>query len=104
MKPNLFRTSRRNFLKGISAASAGGLFFPHILRSADGVPAGRKVGVACIGVGGKGGSDMDGASRGNEIVAICDVDEKNLLKAAEKFPNAKKYRDFRKMLDEVKEI
>jgi predicted dehydrogenase len=47
---------------------------------------------------------MEAASRGNEIVAICDVDANNLAKAAAKFPNAKQYRDFRKMLDEVKEI
>ena len=47
---------------------------------------------------------MEGAAKDNEIVAICDVDSKNLAKAAEKFPNAKQYRDFRKMLDEVKSI
>ncbi|MEI9894940.1 MAG: hypothetical protein WDN28_13900 [Chthoniobacter sp.] len=37
-------------------------------------------------------------------MALCDVDEKTLAKAAEKYPNAKLFRDFRKMLDEVKEI
>ena len=104
MNPDLFRTNRRAFVKGLSAVTAGGLFFPHILRSQDGVTAGRKVAVGCIGVGGKGGSDMTNSAKDNEIVALCDVDEKNLAKAAEKFPNAKRFRDFRKMLDEVKEI
>lgn len=103
MKPSSFRPNRRTFLKGLSATTAGGIFFPYILRSQEG-GGGRKVAVACIGCAGKGASDMEGASRGNEIVAICDVDEKNLAKAAEKFPNAKRYSDFRKMLDEVKEI
>jgi predicted dehydrogenase len=98
------RASRRTFLKGLSVTTAGGLFFPHILRSQDGVAPSRKVAVACIGVGGKGGSDMANAAKDNDIVAICDVDERNLAKAAEKFPNAKRFRDFRKMLDEVKEI
>lgn len=104
MKFSSFPTNRRSFLKGLSATTAGGIFLPNILRSQDGVTAGRKVGIACIGVGGKGGSDMTNAAKDNEIVAICDVDEKTLAKAAEKFPNAKRYRDFRKMLDEVKEI
>lgn len=104
MPPSFFHPSRRNFLKGLTATTAGGLFLPNILRSQDGVTAGRKIGVACIGVQGKGGSDMVNAAKDNEIVAICDVDEKNLAKAAEKFPNARRYRDFRKMLDEVKEI
>ncbi len=103
MKPNSFRTNRRSFLKGLSATTAGGMFLPHILRSQD-AAAGRKLGIACIGVGGKGASDMAGAAKDNEIVAICDVDENTLNKAGEKYPNAKRYRDFRKMLDEVKEI
>src|SRR6201999_487099 len=64
----------------------------------------RKVGYAAIGCGGKGFSDLEKAGKGNEVVALCDVDAKNLAKAALKFPNAKQYRDFRKMLDEVKEI
>jgi len=103
MKFNSLRTSRREFLKG-AAATAGGLILPNILIAQNNVPASRKLGIACIGVGGKGASDMELASKDNEIVAICDVDANNLAKAAQKFPNAKQYRDFRKMLDEVKEI
>jgi hypothetical protein len=52
----------------------------------------------------KGESDLDAASKENEVVAICDVDADTLARAAKKFPNAKQYRDFRKMLDEVKSI
>src|SRR5947199_213952 len=102
MKP--IRTSRRSFLKGLSVTTAGGIVLPNLLLRADDTPAGRKLGVAAIGCGGKGASDLDGLSKGNEVVALCDVDEKTLAKAAEKFPNAKLFRDFRKMLDEVKEI
>lgn len=99
-----FTTNRRAFLKGISAVTAGGIFLPHILRAQEGAPAGKRLAIGCIGVGGKGGSDMNNAAKENDIVAICDVDEKNLAKAGEKHPNAKRFRDFRKMLDEVKEI
>jgi len=104
MNPHPFRTTRRSFLKGM-AATTGGIVMPNLLlRAQDNVPASKKLGIASIGVGGKGGSDLDAAAKGNEVVAICDVDAGNLAKAAAKFPNAKQYRDFRKMLDEVKEI
>ena len=102
MKTPRFRTSRRSFVKGMGLAgimSTG--VFPNLLLAKG---ASKKVAVACIGVGGKGASDASGAAKDNEIVAICDVDSKNLAKAVEKYPNAKTFTDFRKMLDEVKSI
>lgn len=96
-------SNRRSFLKGFSA-TAGGILMPNLLLRAQDTPASKKLGIACIGVGGKGFSDMKNASFENEIVAICDVDKKALAKAAALFPNAKQYTDFRKMLDEVKNI
>ncbi len=104
MTPNPFLTSRRAFLKGLTVTTAGGIILPNILRAQDGVPPSKKLGIACIGVGGKGWSDMEGAAKGNEVVAICDVDSNNLAKAAQKFPGARQFSDFRKMLDEVKSI
>lgn len=56
---------------------------------------------ACIGVDGKGSSDRDDAGRHGEIVALCDVDEDKLGKAAARYPKAKKYTDYRKMYDEI---
>jgi predicted dehydrogenase len=102
--PSLSLLGRRRFLREVSHASAVGLFFPAILRSVHAQSAGRRLGVACIGVGGKGWSDMEAAAVGNEIVAICDVDADRLAKAAAKYPQARVYRDFRKMLEEVKSI
>ena len=98
------RSTRRSFLKGLTVTTAGGIVLPNILLRADETPAGKKLGIASIGCGGKGESDLEAAARGNEVVAICDVDAKTLAKAAAKFPNAKQYSDFRKMLDEVKSI
>jgi predicted dehydrogenase len=96
--------SRRSFLKGLTATTAAGIAMPNLLLRAQGTPAGKKLGIGCIGVGGKGFSDMMSASWQNEIVAICDVDANNLAKAAKKFPNAKQYRDFREMLEKEKGI
>ncbi len=61
----------------------------------------EKINVACIGAGGKGVRDsMDAATYGN-IVAICDIDDERLGKASETYPKAKKYNDYRKLLDEM---
>jgi predicted dehydrogenase len=57
--------------------------------------------MASVGVNGKGSSDSQDAGSNGEMVAICDVDEKSLNKASEKWPKAKKFSDFRKMLDEM---
>ncbi|MEO8350398.1 MAG: Gfo/Idh/MocA family oxidoreductase [Chthoniobacteraceae bacterium] len=97
-------TSRRTFIKGLSTAAAGGIVFPNLLLRADDTPAGKKIGVAAIGCGGKGESDIAAAARGNEVVAICDVDANTLATAAKKYPNARTFSDFRKMIDEVKSI
>jgi predicted dehydrogenase len=56
---------------------------------------------ACIGVDGKGSSDRDDAGRHGKIVALCDVDEERLGKAAARYTDAKKFTDFRQMYDEM---
>ena len=94
------QTSRRSFLKGIGAITASSLF-PNYLRAQG---ANKKLALACIGVMGKGESDASGVSANNEIVALCDVDKNSLAKSQQKYPNAKIFTDFRKMLDEVKGI
>jgi predicted dehydrogenase len=92
--------SRRQFLRYTTlAAGATTLSFPYVGRV---LGANGKIGVACIGVGGKGDSDSSSAAgNGGNIVAICDVDANTLERKAKQFPNAKKYKDFRKMLTEV---
>ncbi len=60
--------------------------------------AGRSLRVGVIGVGGRGAADLDAVGREN-IVAICDVDTTSLDAASSKFPSAKKYFDYRELLD-----
>ena len=66
------------------------------------IAAGAKVRFAQIGCGGKGFSDCMG-QKNEEVVAICDLDwtRPNVKKLFEEFPNAKRYKDFRKMLLEM---
>ena len=104
MTQSFHLSSRRNFLKGITATTATGIAMPNLLLRAEDTPAAKKLEIGCIGVGGRGFADMMSASWQNEIVAICDVDAGFLTKAAEKFPNARQYRDFREMLEKEKGI
>ena len=90
--------TRRRFIQS-TAAAASVLGFPAILRSAS---PNSLLNIAVIGCGGRGGADMAQMMTEN-IVALCDVNSKNLDLAAVKAPNAKKFRDFRKMYDELKD-
>ena len=95
--------NRRDFLK---QAALTGAVTP-LLRTATAQTArpspNEKVRFACIGVGGKGESDTRDAGRFGEIVALCDVYDDRLQKMAAKFPDAKKYYDYRKMLEDLGE-
>jgi hypothetical protein len=59
---------------------------------------GEKLRIGCVGAGGKGSSDIHHCS-GEEIVAICDADEKQADGARKAHPNAKYYQDWRDMLE-----
>jgi len=94
------RTNRRKFLQTTAAIGAGywvlGGIAPKESRSAL-----EKINFASVGVGGKGSSDSQDAGRAGTMVAICDIDDNNLNFAATRWPEAKKYYDFRKMFDEM---
>jgi predicted dehydrogenase len=68
--------------------------------------ASEKLRVAAVGVGGKGWSDLTSvaASPQVEIVALCDIDEsrEHLGRAAEKFPAAKRFTDWRKLFEHAR--
>jgi len=94
------RSDRRQFLKTTAVAGVG-FWVAGTTAAEDSKSPNEQINFACIGVGGKGESDTgDAASRGN-IVAICDIDDQKLDSAGQKYPNAKKYNDYRKMLDEM---
>jgi len=95
--------SRRFFLRSAVAASAGFAIVPNLISCS---PNQSKLNVAIIGVGGRGGAQWksclneEGVEVEN-IVAMCDVDDARAKSGFLKFPNAKKYKDFRKMFDEM---
>jgi predicted dehydrogenase len=91
--------TRRSFLQGTALTGAALLGLPNILHSKS---PNEKLHVAVIGCGGRGESNM-GEMLGESVVALCDVNENNLLKAAQKVPRARKFRDYRKLYDGLKD-
>ena len=98
VKQNEKRISRRDFM-GAAAATAAFTIVPrHVLGGAGKKAPSEKLNIAGIGVGGQGGGDIGNVSSEN-IVALCDVDEKRAEGTFNRFQKAKKYKDYRKMLD-----
>jgi predicted dehydrogenase len=96
--------TRRQFLKETAVTGASILIADRALAQGAKSP-NERVNFGCIGVGGKGDSDTADAARLGNVVAICDVDDNTLNQAATKYPNARKFNDFREMLDKMgKEI
>ena len=89
---------RRTFLKHAAVAGAGVMVLRSGLLAAGKSPS-DKLNIAVIGCGGQGWSDLQGV-RGENIVALCDVNSKNLARAAGQFPGAKTYDDWRKCLEQ----
>ncbi len=92
--------NRRTFIK---QAAAAGIAVPFILPrlSFAAAPSG-KLQHAAIGVGGQGASDLEciNSSGKVRVYALCDIDENTLKKAAQKYPGARLYRDWREMFDQ----
>jgi predicted dehydrogenase len=98
MKKTDHSFSRRKFLSTLTAAFTAPLILKSSAKAAK--PNGTKLRHACIGVGGMGASDLENFKNHPqvEIVALCDVDENNLKKAAALIPGARTYTDWREMM------
>ncbi len=95
--------SRRSFLAATGAITTFMALPAHVLGRAVETSPNNKLNIAGIGVGGQGGHDVDQFSSEN-IVALCDVDEAHAARVFKEYPNAKRYKDFRQMLDQDKSI
>jgi predicted dehydrogenase len=93
------RNNRRDFLKTTAAAGVGFWVAGGVASRSRAALAISDIRFGCIGVDGKGKSDTADAARSGNVVAICDVDDKKLGRAAEDYPKAKSFHDFREMLE-----
>jgi predicted dehydrogenase len=92
------RTNRREFLGQATGFAAGLWVVGSRVRGAHGSP-NERLNIGLIGAAGRGRDNLKALS-GEKIVALCDVDEKRLGPGAEQFPAAKRYHDFRKLLEQ----
>ena len=94
------RPSRRTFLKQTALGTAGlWLVRPDASAAARKLSPHDKLNIGVIGVANRGGDNLKGVA-GENIVALCDIDDKFLAAAAQKFPSAKTYNDFRPLLEQ----
>lgn len=101
--------NRRQFLKtsaaSLAALTASRFASPAILRAQG---ANSKLQVAVVGIAGRGAGNISELLGGSkdlvEIAALCDVDDNNLAAQGDKFPNAKRFFDYRAMFDEMKSL
>jgi predicted dehydrogenase len=103
--------SRRNFVGAATATVAAATIVPrHVLGGPGYKAPSDKLNIGCVGIGGKGHSDSR-EMQGENVIALCDVDEKRAAQGQDKgdsafdwYPNANFYRDFRVMLDKEKDL
>src|SRR2546429_3390630 len=96
------RFSRRHFFYGsllAGAVPAAGFGSTPSLKSLGYKSPNEKLNIASIGAGGKAASDIRGCAQTENIVALCDVDEKRAEKTFKQYESVPKYKDFRVMLD-----
>jgi hypothetical protein len=94
--------SRRHFFYGsllAGALPAAGFGSSPSLKSAGYKSPNEKLNIAAIGSGGQGASNISAAAPTENIVALCDVDDRRAATTFKRFENAPKFRDFRQMLD-----
>ncbi|NML21544.1 Gfo/Idh/MocA family oxidoreductase [Pseudoflavitalea sp. G-6-1-2] len=106
-KKSFSNDGRRKFIRNTSLAAAGFFIVPRHVLGRGYVAPSDKLRIAGIGVGGKGQSDLSEfmKSPNAQVVALCDVDDRQAVTWRKRNPTAPYYRDFREMLDkEAKNI
>jgi len=97
--------SRRDFLGTAAAVGAFTVVPRHVLGGYGNTSPSGKLNVAGVGIGGMGQNNVAKcAEAGANIVALCDVDSRYSAGVFKKYPKARVWTDFRKMLDQQKDI
>lgn len=96
------RSTRREFVQQSAALAAGLWISSHTVR-AESRSANGKLKIAAIGAGGKGRTDTRECSS-EDIVALCDPDGKRAEETFAKYPDAKRFTDYRVMLDQLTDL
>ena len=98
---------RRKFLRDTALAGAGFFIVPRHVLGRGYIPPSDKLNIAGVGCGGKAEVNLPYAwnNGSDNIVALCDVDDRMAVKARQRWPNAPYYKDYRELLSkEAKNI
>lgn len=101
MKKTVRNCDRRKFVKNTAATVAATGYFTSTAVAQSESP-NEKLTIACIGTANRAAEDIRGVLH-EEIVALCDVDRKNLERKKAEIPGAKVFEDYREMLDQYGE-
>jgi len=99
--------SRRTFLKAGTVAAVGAAIAPDALFAQNkskkkAAPAVKeRLKILGVGIGGRGASDLRALEKDNDIIGLCDVDWKYAAPVFERYPDAKRYKDYRVMFAEM---
>ena len=93
------RNTRREFLKTTTAAGLG-FWITDRAGATESKSPNEKLNVACIGIGGRGRDNVNAVS-GENIVALCDVDDTRAGDAYKNYPKAQKFTDYRRLFDKL---
>ncbi len=97
--------SRRRFLGQTASVAAGFTIVPrYVLGGAGNTAPSERLNIAGVGAGGQAAHDLEEVARDNNIVALCDVDEKRAARSFARWPSAARYSNFRVMLEKEKGI
>ena len=96
-------TNRRSFLKTAAATAAACTlprwYLDEMAQAAASDAADDRPAIALVGCGGMGRGDARSASRFGRVVAVCDVDDKQIAEAKKIWPEAAVFKDFRQVMD-----
>ena len=98
------KITRRGFLGGAAVLAATTIVPRRVLGGPGYIPPSDKLNIASIGAGGMATRNIDACSETDNIVALCDVDSDRAADTFEKYPDAKRYTDYREMLEKEKDI
>jgi predicted dehydrogenase len=92
--------TRRRFLHCTTGLTAFSLVGPHVLGLRGATPPSGRLNLAFIGTAGRGEANLNDLAS-QAVVALCDIDDQRSAAARQRFPQAKAFRDYRRMLDAV---
>ena len=92
------RISRRSFVGDVTRAGLAFTIVPRHVLGRGYRPPSDTLNIACVGAAGRGREDIEGVKEEN-IYALCDVDWKAAAGSFANYPKAKRYRDYREMLE-----